>query len=76
MTKPKATKRRIACRLSSPSEEQPRVLFSLADASEKLSVSLQTVRRLVQDGKLDTVHIGSRVLVTGESLNALMTGGR
>jgi excisionase family DNA binding protein len=56
--------------------EQPTVLFSLADTSEKLNVSLQTVRRLVDDGKLDVARVRSRVLVTGESLHALMTGVR
>jgi excisionase family DNA binding protein len=72
--KPK-TKRRIACRLEQPPTEQPKILYSLADASEMLCVSLMTTRRLIQDGRLDTVRIGGRVLVRGESLNALLTGG-
>lgn len=67
------------CRMAAydPSEQpQPDCLVSLVEASEKLNVSLQTVRRLIDDGLLHDVHLRRRRMVTAASLNALLTGAR
>ena len=43
--------------------------------AEELDVSVSTVRRLIADGKLVSIRIGSTVRVTEASLDALLRGG-
>jgi excisionase family DNA binding protein len=73
--KPKTKRRCRLGHLGQEPTEQPRPLYSLVEASELLRVSLMTTRRLIADGKLDVLRLGGRVLVRGESLHLLMTGG-
>jgi len=50
---------------------QPEQLLSRKEAAEWLRVSTNTVDRLIRDGHLTTVRIGSRRLVQVESLKEL-----
>jgi excisionase family DNA binding protein len=43
-------------------------------AAKKLGVHLRTVDREIQRGKLKSVHVGRRHLITDESLEALISG--
>lgn len=47
---------------------QPPALASLAEAADRLGLSLSTIRRRVRDGSIPTRRVGRRVLV---DLNAL-----
>jgi excisionase family DNA binding protein len=45
------------------------LLFSIVDAAKSLGVSHWTVRRLIADGQLPKVRIGSRVLLRASDLS-------
>jgi excisionase family DNA binding protein len=47
---------------------EQKMLYSLAEAAEMLSVGKRKVEELVRDGALDTVTIGRRRLVPVEAL--------
>lgn len=45
-----------------------KLLYSVPEAAEQLSISPRVLERLIADGKVDTVKIGRRRLVPGEAL--------
>lgn len=45
------------------------------EAAVELGVSISTVRRMVNDGQLETVTIGKRQRITQESINKAVSGG-
>jgi excisionase family DNA binding protein len=45
-----------------------RLLYSIPDAADKLSISARVLERLISDGKVSTVKIGRRRLVPAEAL--------
>lgn len=45
-----------------------RLLYSVTEAAEKLSVSKRTAQDLIREGELESVKIGARRLVPHESL--------
>lgn len=45
-----------------------RLLYSIPDAAEQLSVSPRVMERLITDGAVDTIKIGRRRLVPAEAL--------
>lgn len=45
-----------------------RLLYSIPDAADQLSVSARVLERLVADGEVSTVKIGRRRLVPAEAL--------
>lgn len=45
-----------------------RVLYSVPDAADQLSVSARVLERLIADGEVDTVKIGRRRLVPAEAI--------
>ncbi len=49
-------------------EHRPRRLLSLAETSERLSVSVSTVRRLVSSGLLPAVRVGHQLRVDPDEL--------
>lgn len=49
--------------------------LSVLDTCGALSLSRSSVYKLIQLGRLHTIKIGSRTLVTMKSLNALVSGG-
>ena len=59
---------------SAPS--QPRRCHRIAAVGDVLDISPSSVRRLIQAGQLDVVHINSSVRVTEASLERLLSTGR
>lgn len=45
-----------------------KLLYSIPEAAEMLSVSPRVLERLIADGEIDTVKIGRRRLVPSEAL--------
>lgn len=45
-----------------------RLLYSIPDAADQLSVSARVLERLIADGEVETVKIGRRRLVPAEAL--------
>lgn len=56
-------------------EPSPRPLMSLPDVAIWLHCSEKTAWRLVGSGRLTKVKVGSRTLVTPESVEAYITRG-
>jgi excisionase family DNA binding protein len=56
------------------SEEKRRAL-SIREAARTCGISRATVYRLIADGKLATLKIGARRLVTIAAIDALLAGG-
>jgi len=48
--------------------DKPKVSYTLAQLHDQTGASEQTWRRLIRTGKLKAVRLGSRILVTHESL--------
>ena len=48
--------------------------LSLREASERLSVSVKTVRRLIRDGDLPAVKVRSRLVIRESDLVAFISG--
>lgn len=46
---------------------------SRRSAAERLAVSEQTIDRLIRAGELTAYHVGRRVVIPGESVDALVT---
>lgn len=53
-----------------------RLGYSVAEAARLLSVSTKTIRRMVADGRLEHIRIGTRVIVMASSLTALLDAAR
>ena len=49
--------------------------LSIKEAAQSCGLSRATVYRLIADGKLTTLKIGSRRIVTVAALDALLNGG-
>jgi excisionase family DNA binding protein len=45
--------------------------YSIASAAEALDVGRSSIYQLIADGKLKTIKVGTRTIVTGASLKAL-----
>jgi len=57
-------------------EKPEKLAYSIPDAAYVLGeVSLNHVRNLIRDKKLDYVRIGRRVLVTADSIRRLLADG-
>jgi excisionase family DNA binding protein len=50
-------------------------LLSIADTKATLSVGKTTIYELIRAGDLETVKIGSRTLITADSISALISRG-
>ncbi len=50
--------------------------YSVADSAKALSVSRQSVRRLVSTGELRSLRIGSRVLIPRSELESFLAGDK
>ena len=55
--------------------EPDRLSYSMSEAARAVGLSQATMFRLVKDGKLETVKIGSRTLVTRAELERLLAQG-
>lgn len=53
-------------------ERDERMAVSIPDAAWRLSVSENHVRNLIERGQLKRINLGRRVLVTTESIRALL----
>ena len=49
-------------------------LLRVAEVASHLSVSIRTVRRLIADGSVQIIRVGSAVRVSPEALSAYVTG--
>lgn len=47
-----------------------RLLYSIPDAADQLSVSARVLERLIAAGQVDTVKIGRRRLIPADALTA------
>lgn len=47
-----------------------KLLHSIPDAADRLSISARVLERLISDGQVETVKIGRRRLVPEEALTA------
>ena len=47
-----------------------KILYSIPDAADQLSISTRVLERLIGDGEVETVKIGRRRLVPAEALAA------
>ena len=52
-----------------------RILISIREATEMLGIGRTTIYRLIAEGRLETVKIGSRRLVKVESLREIIERG-
>ena len=50
--------------------------YSVSDSAKALSVSRQSVRRLVSTGELRSLRIGSRVLIPRSELERFLAGDK
>jgi excisionase family DNA binding protein len=57
------------------SEKQARRALSIKEAAEACNLSRATVYRLIADGKLATLKVGSRRLVPVASIDTLLSEG-
>jgi excisionase family DNA binding protein len=53
----------------------PQLTLSIADTCLTLGLSRSSIYKLINSGRLRTLKIGSRTLVTSESIRALVDGG-
>jgi excisionase family DNA binding protein len=56
--------------------ETPEALLSLRDTGELLDLGESTVRRLIRQGDLQVVRIGSRVLIEREEIRRFVEARR
>jgi excisionase family DNA binding protein len=56
-------------------QTQPRRAMSIREAAQSCGLSRATIYRLIADGKLVTLKIGSRRLVRPEAIEALLKAG-
>jgi excisionase family DNA binding protein len=61
--------------MSTPQQNLERRALSIPEAARTCGVSRATLYRLIADGKLKTLKIGARRLVTVGALDALLSGG-
>ena len=59
-----------------PAAAHPRQCLRIPTVAELLDVSPSTVRRLIRDGRLEAIRIGSSVRVTEASVGHLLDAGR
>ncbi len=50
--------------------------YSVEDAAKQLSVSAQSIRRLIERGELKARHVGRRVIVPKNELERWLEGSR
>jgi excisionase family DNA binding protein len=53
----------------------PKLAFSIAETCEALGLGKTTIYGLIASGRLDTLRIGGRRLVTAASIHSLLAGG-
>ncbi len=49
------------------------MIYTLEQVAEKLQVSVQTVRRLIKEGKLKAIRVGIQMRVTQEELDRFLS---
>jgi excisionase family DNA binding protein len=57
-----------------PSTITPPLAYSLEEAAQQLSVSSQSVRRLIDRGELKARRVGTRVIVPKNELERFLAG--
>jgi excisionase family DNA binding protein len=55
-------------------EEKPRA-YSIREAAHLCGLSRATLYRLLKEGKITSIKIGSRRLIRDDQINALLAGG-
>lgn len=59
---------------ATPKQEDQRRALGIKGVAETLSVSADSIRRLIRDGKLRTVRLGRRVLVPVAEVERVLAG--
>jgi len=67
--KPRATVLRDAVERSGEAKHFPSAMLTVAEACQHLRISKWTLYRLIQGGKLPTIKIGSRRLISTRSIH-------
>lgn len=57
-----------------PREEPPRLLNSVRRTCERLDLSRTTIYALIGEGRLSTVKVGHKTLITEQSILAVAAG--
>lgn len=68
----------VAKVLGSPSganDASPRVLFSIEDAAKQLGISPVTLRKMCREGRVKSVRIGDRRLISAGELQRVTAEG-
>ena len=61
--------------MNAETDTEPKRALSIREAARTCGISRATVYRLIADGKLATLKIGARRLVTIAAIDALLAGG-
>jgi excisionase family DNA binding protein len=57
---------------ANPAGSAPRRAYTLPEACNTFSLSRNSVRRLIDNGSLPTIHIGRRMLILAEDIDGLL----
>jgi excisionase family DNA binding protein len=61
--------------MNAETDTEPKRALSIREAARTCGLSRATLYRLIADGKLATLKIGARRLVTIGAIDALLSGG-
>lgn len=56
-------------------QKAPKLAYSIKEVCRETSLSRTTIHKLIKDGRLTSIQVGGRTLITGASLQALLDGG-
>ena len=59
---------------SAPTEDTPLIGVSIPKAAQMIDVSLNTFKPLIKEGKIRTIKIGKRIIVSVQSLRDFVDG--
>lgn len=62
--------------MTHPATDDPVVLHTLAQAMARLGVGRSTLYTLMRSGQIETVHIGRRVLIPSDTIDAFIDSRR
>jgi excisionase family DNA binding protein len=58
-----------------PSSDEPRRALGVQEVADALGVSRELVKQMIRTGKLPSVKLGSRRLISRKALEPFLTGG-
>jgi excisionase family DNA binding protein len=60
---------------SGPSSDEPRLAFGVQEVADALGVSRELVKQMIRTGKLPSVKLGRRRLISRKALERFLAGG-